>query len=1241
MDFSDIKEIPAVGVNALAVDDEVLKQFWDLASIDQAIRQDAVKTLVARVVQDQAAFAQNKNAAADGEPPKGSEEMDEASGCSPLTKYTLRRLVRGLASNRQGARQGFALAVTHMVEVTPGVTNAAVLALMDSALSISSSMKASEARDNLLGQLFGCAAIVRAGQVQDPETASRVVTMVLAAAAKKVFLREVAAEVVLDLTDRLKEQKVMVEVLESNEAIRGLLQQPPSSATPEALLLAVRLWPLLPLELAESCSLLPTLEQPLDATAASARGVLASETYALCDGADVAAVAFFSDSHLASLLPVVRGTTAAHPRLHQLWPSLLALLLPGFSPRRTAGAKKVEAQRARGGCLEALWGVVVEGDLFTSSNERKYLGFQLFTILLPHLQTEQVPAVFSPSFLRTLTNHRSSQNSHLHSAAKRCIGRVATLRASPTAPGGHLHAALASVLARHSVFGAASSAAASSKPAKPVEDADGYVSQLRADFLAAGSSADSAPAVAVRPSLVEQLCGAARLPTAGSSSRAAVRRFLMVHAMFDIKSGTTGKEEAEEVRQAAAVPGFVAASPEVRELCASRLLSLLGSFHSSNGKRTDSAAVSSAPGGTEADPSDAHVSDVGGLSDIVQLALHVHKSSKGAKPARESTPRQLEVLQTLRDIDVTNADGEARADREAAKKVAALRHFVDLLTLYELLAPGHVDFDTAGDLAVVCRKVLQGGEDSASEDEADAPWPDALLDILLAQLARPGGALPTAPLRDAVDAVFAAICKDLTPTGLQDLMRVLTEYEEGSGPKADLLTAEDDGDVDDDDDKGEEGKDGEGPSDAESSSCEESDGEEGEKFGRLIDAVQAPDGSSSDSDGEGLDDDAMERLDGGLAAAVRAASQSKPSSVERRQQMLNFKLRAVALLEVYIRRVAGGPHLPAMLPPLLSALDKASKPAGSAALADRLKGVLGKLVRSKAATSGEGLSAADAAELLKSVLFTAARATDKRGAAAAASGFRYLLNVAQGNSQVVNPQVVAALRAALGDFFGSKKSRLPRPSVEAMLREAPSASAEVLSDVVTVAGTGRTSFLKVEAFVLVSVLLRPPKTYTKGMAAALEPQLPTLAAATVGAITSDFGKPQRHVEALKATCSCWEAAQKLQKLSDKPYVCDLGELKAALNDRAAEGREAVTPKVQTHLERLAKLVATIGVPADKTPSDQPDKGDKSITKNSKDVIVAPKALKLSKTHSPGGSSKKRSAVNAPPATKKKRATAVP
>jgi hypothetical protein len=40
-----------------------------------------------------------------------------------------------------------------------------------------------------------------------------------------------------------------------------------------------------------------------------------------------------------------------------------------------------------------------------------------------------------------------------------------------------------------------------------------------------------------------------------------------------------------------------------------------------------------------------------------------------------------------------------------------------------------------------------------------------------------------------------------------------------------------------------------------------------------------------------MDDEAMARLEGGLAAAVQAAAASKPNSKERKQQMLNFKLR--------------------------------------------------------------------------------------------------------------------------------------------------------------------------------------------------------------------------------------------------------------------------------------------------------------------------------------------------------------
>lgn len=46
--------------------------------------------------------------------------------------------------------------------------------------------------------------------------------------------------------------------------------------------------------------------------------------------AAAAAAAFFSEEHLQTVLPVLRGSSSSHPRLHSLWPTLFALLIPGF-----------------------------------------------------------------------------------------------------------------------------------------------------------------------------------------------------------------------------------------------------------------------------------------------------------------------------------------------------------------------------------------------------------------------------------------------------------------------------------------------------------------------------------------------------------------------------------------------------------------------------------------------------------------------------------------------------------------------------------------------------------------------------------------------------------------------------------------------------------------------------------------------------------------------------------------------
>lgn len=106
------------------------------------------------------------------------------------------------------------------------------------------------------------------------------------------------------------------------------LTAPAADSSPEALLLALRLWPRLPAASAASCPLLPGGFKAKQLPAAMFTDPAAA---AGSKAVAAAAAAFFTKQHLTALLPVLRATTAAHPRLHSVWPTLLALLIPGFS----------------------------------------------------------------------------------------------------------------------------------------------------------------------------------------------------------------------------------------------------------------------------------------------------------------------------------------------------------------------------------------------------------------------------------------------------------------------------------------------------------------------------------------------------------------------------------------------------------------------------------------------------------------------------------------------------------------------------------------------------------------------------------------------------------------------------------------------------------------------------------------------------------------------------------------------
>lgn len=86
---------------------DVMSLYWELASVDPSVRQQAADTLLQALHKFQHAHEQTKK---EGLTADGNWEVL----CAQDVSYGLKRLLRGLPSSREGARQGFAVALTEV-----------------------------------------------------------------------------------------------------------------------------------------------------------------------------------------------------------------------------------------------------------------------------------------------------------------------------------------------------------------------------------------------------------------------------------------------------------------------------------------------------------------------------------------------------------------------------------------------------------------------------------------------------------------------------------------------------------------------------------------------------------------------------------------------------------------------------------------------------------------------------------------------------------------------------------------------------------------------------------------------------------------------------------------------------------------------------------------------------------------------------------------------------------------------
>ncbi|KAL6964196.1 DNA-directed DNA polymerase [Sarracenia purpurea var. burkii] len=407
----DETRVPIVTSSSCDLPEFHISVFKDLASADATLREAAVESLVIELQEVQKAYDEiEKKELVEGGLQLEAEKDDGLNNCAPSLRYAVRRLIRGVSSSRECARQGFALGLTILVGSISNIKVDALLKLIVDLLEVSSSMKGQEVKECLFGRLFAYGAIARSGRlteewVTDKNSPSikEFTSSIISLAAKKRYLQEPAVSVILDLAEKLPAEALQNHVLEApglQEWCKGAIE----AGNPDALLLALKM-------------------REKTSVDSKVFGKLLPNPYTIGG--------LFSAHHMSSLANCLKESTFCQPRVHSVWPVLVNILLPDMvfpDMDSTSSLNSIKKHKKNRKCssseeeiqknLRCFCEVIVEGCLLLSSHDRKHLAFDVLLLLLPRLPASCVPIVLSYKLVQCLVDILSTKDSWLYKVAQ-------------------------------------------------------------------------------------------------------------------------------------------------------------------------------------------------------------------------------------------------------------------------------------------------------------------------------------------------------------------------------------------------------------------------------------------------------------------------------------------------------------------------------------------------------------------------------------------------------------------------------------------------------------------------------------------------------------------------------------------------------------------------------------------------------------------------------------------------------
>ncbi|KAI7872535.1 DNA polymerase phi-domain-containing protein [Spinellus fusiger] len=860
-----------------------LQLYWDLASFDPIVRQTAAQSLILALTQFQQSHEQTLETSeiADTE-----EKLSIA--CSSDVAYAIRRLLRGLPSSRQGARQGFSLALTELLAMIDVVTAKVVLDLLFQYTERTGSMSGEEVRDMLFGRLFGLMSVIASGmlirQSTTAEDATRIIESLFDMAETKSYLSEVCHHVVINMLPFIKSTSYK-EV--ATEKILELFLSQVSTVDQLNLALAIQ-------------KHVPDVDLSAKFVGWKNTNVLDPDNL----------------RHLALILkevPMEEQEALADwkPQLHSVWDCLLSVYLESSAekeeekrPKKKQKTIKAKAE-LKVASFQEFWTATVDDIMFnnTASYGRKFWGFQLVERVLPRLAPDQMPLIFTENFMRTFINNLSSDVRFLNKAAKHTATVLQTVAQDNKQVSFALVTQLIGKHGHHNFDKITKTKLVETLlSTMDTEGIKAYLEYLAETFVkqAELKSDDSKRLNTRREWAITQMTlmlTNTKIPKDESWIIQLVS-FLMVHAFFEIKSTKSTGTYFEGLHKP-----LPALSETTREFCKERFQAALVALS----KMTQLQKVKEVSGVAIKTRRLNGITNDGELwvHRIYQIKEELEKKSSTLKPVYMLSPESLTVnknvsviVEQLRVKEKSNESIERGfeilflniqlhllVDEEDARSV-----MTELLDCYK---------------KTFAKKPIKGkkaGKSAAAEEEALEPI-EVIVDILVAFLTN-----TSTVLKNLTEQVFEMFSHLMTKQALQTLLNILATSENKAGAE-ELFGSDEEDELDMD-------------SDVEMIDDDEEEDMDDDLKLKVQEAMKAQGilANSDDEDEEeaDLDDEAMAAFDSKLAEVFKQKKLAKSEQKDMQHNIIHFKNNVMDLIVIFVRKNPTNPLVLEIIVPLLN-----------------------------------------------------------------------------------------------------------------------------------------------------------------------------------------------------------------------------------------------------------------------------------------------------------------------------------